>query len=385
MMKISKVHLQKMIHRLESIQRQKAQALVEFMLVLPILLLIIYGTVEVARLVFIYSSVTNASRQAARYGSTSGESLNGVPRFQDCEGIRDAANQSAIITDFDEIKITYDRGVAEDGTQIPISGIDPDPDSDSCPIEENNVRNGDRIIVQVSATYEPIVPIVPLDPLEIISTSARTFLISIPILGSAMPTAFYAETATPSRTVSPTITTTYTPTLFLTLTPSRTVPPDYTPPSPLPPTLTYTPSNTPLPTKSPTITPTPISCTGLTGVSHGLLKIKDDYMEMEIYNKTGYILSTAQVYVEWNHDTGHFPGIDPTLHLIQASLADSVWNGDLFAPSAYFPGYYPLVPQGYSRIRFTFQQPYYNQDGTERIIITLSTPGCVNYPIDSRN
>ena len=51
----------------------RAQAMVEFMLALPLLLVLIYGTIEVARLVFIFSSVANASRQAARYGSGAGE------------------------------------------------------------------------------------------------------------------------------------------------------------------------------------------------------------------------------------------------------------------------------------------------------------------------
>ena len=47
--------------------------MVEFMLALPLLLVLIYGTIEVARLVFIFSSVANASRQAARFGAGAGE------------------------------------------------------------------------------------------------------------------------------------------------------------------------------------------------------------------------------------------------------------------------------------------------------------------------
>jgi hypothetical protein len=89
--------------------------------------------------------------------------------------------------------------------------------------------------------------------------------------------------------------------------------------------------------------------------------------------------------VEWNHDTGHEPGNDSTLHLQQASLANIIWNGDVFAPSAYFPGFYPSIPPEKSTIRFTFHQAYNNKDGTERILISISTPGCVNYPLDSRN
>jgi len=108
-------------------------------------------------------------------------------------------------------------------------------------------------------------------------------------------------------------------------------------------------------------------------------------MEMQIFNNTGYTLSTSQIYIEWNHDTGHQPGQDSSLHLREASLGDSIWNGDLYAPSTYFPDFYPSIPQAESKIQFVFNQLYNNPDGTERILITISTPGCVNYPIDSRN
>ena len=177
----------------------RAQAILEFALILPLLLMLIYGIIEVGRLIFIFSSVANASRQAARYGSASG-SVNDVAFYQDCEGIRAVANQSAFIVKFNEINITYDRGVDPDGIQIPIAGVDPNPSVDSCPIKDYTVRNGDRIIVQVSTTYEPILKLLPVQPIDVVSASARSFLISIPIIGKALPTGFAAETSTPSLT-----------------------------------------------------------------------------------------------------------------------------------------------------------------------------------------
>jgi hypothetical protein len=370
--------------RLRKSTKHSGQAIVEFALVMPLLLLILYGTIEISRLIFIYSSVTNAARQAARYGSGAGEE-DGVPRYQDCEGIKDVANDSAFIVTFDDINITYDRGTTSDGTQVPISGIDPSPSVDSCPIEDYEVRNGDRIIVQVSASYEPVVPVIPMDPLTIVSSSARTFLVGVPILGSALPTGFAGETSTPSKTATATgIISTATHTA--TSAPIVTQPPIVIfPPKTQPPALTLTPSKTPLPTRTATITPTPISCSGLTGVTHGPLVINDNYMEMQILNSTGYTLSTAQIYLEWNHDTGHQPGTDNTLRLREASLGNAIWNGDILAPSTYFPDFYPPIPQEDSIIRFEFNQAYTNPDGTERILITIGTPGCTNYPVDSRN
>ena len=389
-------------------KKNQAQAMVEFMLVLPLLVVLLYGIIEVSRLVFIFASVANASRQAARYGAVAGETESGY-YYQDCEGIRDVANRSAIIVDFDEINITYDRGITPDGTQIQItSDVDPSPDVSTCPIEDNIIRNGDRIIVQVTASYEPIISLLPLEPFTIVSASARTFLISVPIVGSAMPLSFAAESATPSKAPTETPPGLEIPTE--TATPVSTDKPPATGSaggitpqsgfatntqfaptnpanggSPQPPALTFTPFRTPLPTFTPSVTPTAISCNGITGISHGPLVIDDNIMEMSIDNRTGHTLHVAQVYVEWNHDTGHQPGNDPTLHLQQIQLASQSWSGDINSPSAYISTFFPSIPPGESIVEFIFHQDYSISDGTERIIITLGTPGCINYPIDSRH
>ena len=360
------------------------------MLALPILLIILYGLIEVGRLAFIFSATANASRQAARYGSASGQ-IDNVIFYQDCDGIRNVASQSEFIIKFQRINITYDRGVDEDGNQIPISGVDPDPNEDTCPIDPGVIRNGDRIIVQVSAYYEPIISVVPIDPIEIVSSSARSFLISVPIVGSALPTSFSAETSTPS--LVPTLfNTTFTPTIansptFTHLPPilTNTPNPNITPTDTRQPTLTFTPSRTPLPTYTPSITPTAISCTGLTGVTHDPLEFKDNIMRMRIHNDTGYTLVAANIYVEWNHDTGHGEGNDLGLMLQRVSLASQFWDGELRTPSAYIPAFYPSIPPGESMIEFIFHQDYQLTDGTERIIVSIGTPGCINYPVDSRN
>jgi hypothetical protein len=366
-------------------KKNRAQALVEFALILPILLMLLYGIIEIGRLIFIFSSVANASRQAARYGSASGK-IDDVSFYQDCDGIRAVANQSAFIIKFDKINITYDRGVNPDGTQIPIAGVDPDPGVDSCPIKDYTVRNGDRIIVQVSTMYEPILKLVPLKPLNVVSASARSFLISIPIIGKALPTGFAAETSTPSPTptvIKPTRPPTFTPTFTATFIPTSISMGKLTPAKTRTPTPTFTPTKTALPTSTTTATATSISCTGLTGISHGPLFLKNNSMQMKIDNKTGHILTAALIYLEWNHDTGHLSDTDHGLRLRQIVLDKQVWNGDIQSPSAYIPAYYPNIPIGESTIQFIFHQVYDVPDGTERILVTISNPGCVNYPVDS--
>ncbi len=361
---------------------KRAQAMVEFMLALPVLIALIYGILELSRLIFIFASVANASRQAARYGAGSGQPEGDYTYYQDCEGIRDAANRSAILTDFEEINITYDRGVTKDGNQIPIPNVDPDPGANTCPIGDGIIRNGDRIIVQVKVSYEPILSIVNIEPLEVVSANARTFLISVPIFGSAFPTGFKAETATPSKAAPVTQGPSRTPqpTFNLTYEAIRTAFPR-TPTSTMLPTLTLTPSITPTRTPIPPATPTAIQCTGEFAVEHGPLVFDDNVMYMDIYNNTEHVLNTASIYVEWNHDTGG----DPSLQLRQIRFAEQTWAGSLFAPQAFISAYYPSIPVGPSRIEFFFNTNYVIQDGTERIIINIGNPGCTNYPVDSRN
>lgn len=399
----------------------RAQAIVEFMLALPVLMMLLYGIIEVGHLIFIFSSVANASRQAARYGSASGQiSSSPVPQnrpasaqinatqtaqngpasvevddnvafYQDCEGIRAVANQSAFIITFDEINVTYDRGVNPDGSSIPIAGVDPNPEEDSCPIADYTVRNGDRIIVQVSSTYEPIIKLLPLEPLRVVSASARSFLISVPIVGNALPTGFAAETSTPSpvpTVITATSPPTITPTITATFIPTSVNMPHVTPATTMPPQATSTPTNTAVipPTYTPitpTATATSISCTGLTGVSHGPLIIDENAMRMLINNQTGHTLTTAQIYLEWNHNTGHDSDTDRGLRLRQIVFDREIWNGDIQSPSAYIPAFYPRIPPGESMIQFIFHQSYDVDDGTERIIVNISNPGCINYPVDS--
>ena len=106
---------------------------------------------------------------------------------------------------------------------------------------------------------------------------------------------------------------------------------------------------------------------------------------MSINNLSGYTLNTSQIYLEWNHDTGHANGGDLSLRLRQIIFAEQIWNGDIEAPSTYIPGYYPSIPPGESKIQFVFHQNYDHRDGTERIIIYIGTPGCTNDPVDSSN
>jgi Flp pilus assembly protein TadG len=186
--------------------KSAAQAMAEFALVLPILLLVVYGLLEVGRLLFIFASVNTASRQAVRYGSAIGlvdTDNNGTldtPRYQDCAGITDAANGVAFITDFTNVNITYDRGIDTNGNPIAITqplAINPDPvaaSANTCTLvaalSQDPIQNGDRISVYVSAFFAPVIPFIPLDPIQIDSTASRTIVGEISIEVTAVPAAW---------------------------------------------------------------------------------------------------------------------------------------------------------------------------------------------------
>ncbi len=384
-------------------KEKSAQAMVEFAIALPVLLLLLYGLLEAGRLLFIYSSIVTASRQAVRYGSTTGAGQNytavGGPnnssfkRYQDCYGIRQAAQKVDFLNSFADADITiqYDHGPGTGATTY-CSGTS---DTSFSP----STNNTDRLVVQIDGTFKPIVPkLVPFvsrsktdsppDPIRAISRRTIFVSLSIPPLITDTPT------DTPTPTFTPTLTPSNTPTASKTLTPSRTPTvtrtvtgtpptPTKTPTITLTPTITNTPTQTltPTPSLTPTLTPTAIS--NCWQVTHGPLTISGNTMSMTINNPTGVDLVVASVSVFWNHDKGHLTG-DKTLKLQDATLGSSFWSGNLFAPSLTISPFGLTVPQGSSTITFTMHQSYQRTDGTERIIIYLGTNGCPT-PIDSSN
>lgn len=59
-------------------KKSKGQGLVEFALILPILLLVVIGTMEFGRIFLIYATVSNAAREGTRYGMVSPADVDGI-------------------------------------------------------------------------------------------------------------------------------------------------------------------------------------------------------------------------------------------------------------------------------------------------------------------
>ena len=381
-------------------KKNKAQAMVEFALVLPILLLLLYGILEAGRLLFIYSTIVTASRQAVRYGSATGQGLDytaqggpdnsNIPRYQDCYGIRLAAQRVDFLNAFqdNDIIIQWDNGPTDTNPKT------------FCDGSLNNfapTNNTSRLRVRIDGDYVPIVPRI-VGFLErsdarsnpIAAISARTVLVSVSIYVTA-PTVILVEdtstaTLTPDVTDTPTATSsptsTVTPTPLISDTPSRTPTVTLTATATLSPTVTLT--RTPSLTPSPTPTRVP-SC----NTTHSAINLPgNNTMTMTITNPNAWPISIDDVFIVWDHDRGHQTGNDKSLILQSASIGGvPFWTGPSTGPSDTLNPVSPVTipPGGSITITFTFHQSYDLSDGSEELLINLSTPGCEGFPIHEKN
>jgi|SRR5450759_109304 len=162
---------------------QSAQGMVEFALTIPIILLMILGIIEGGRLIFIYSSLAAAGREAARYGAGIGLS-SGTILYNDCPGIKDAAKRIggfAGVTDSD-INIFHDTG------PDPVTGLVPLP-TEYCNPSPFPVAfgKGDRIIIKINLSYTTMEPLIPIPPLTLHTENAHTVLIGAEVVAVAPP------------------------------------------------------------------------------------------------------------------------------------------------------------------------------------------------------
>lgn len=139
----------------------------EAALVLPMLLLLLWGTVEVGRLVAVWNGVNTAAREGARYGIATGLSTNGGPRYTDCDEISAAAVALSGLADLTpaSVSISYDHG----------SGS-PFHDCTSGDPTASAIVHGDRVVVTASQTFQSGIPLVRdfLGPMTLTGTDTRT-------------------------------------------------------------------------------------------------------------------------------------------------------------------------------------------------------------------
>jgi hypothetical protein len=156
-----------------------AQTMVEFAIVFPVLLLITYGMIEFGRMMFIYAAVTGAAREGARYGAAAGDSGGGTPYYADCDGIRNAVHSTAFLITIPDadIDISYDKGPGLAEVAPTCEDLATDVFNENDPIDL-----GDRIIVHLTAQYEPVIGgFLGVRGFPINAENARTILVDIPM------------------------------------------------------------------------------------------------------------------------------------------------------------------------------------------------------------
>lgn len=316
------------------------QGMVEFALALPIVMLLMLGIIEGGRLLFIYSSVAAASREAARYGAGVGGNGLGTNLYRDCSGIRAAAKrvgQFAGVNDAD-ISIHYDRGPGKE-TSFP-----------DCS-NSVNVVLGDRIIVSVITPYEPIVPLVPIPPFHIGSTNAHTILVRVPVVGTPATQSAPLATHTPTSTLTPTNTHTPDPSASPTPTPSH----------------TPTPTNTPLAPEN-TSTPTPTSTPGgpcnsanyLMGVDNP----RGEVVQVHLSNTKG-VTTITSISINW-------PKTNTTELTLITMGGSTIWSGKDKNPAHVTTGRW-IIGMGQTDLTFTFSE-FLTADA--RVTITINNHYC---------
>jgi Flp pilus assembly protein TadG len=150
--------------------RHRAQAMVEFAIALPLLLVLLVGIMEVGRMILTYALVNNASRDAVRYASAvgRGDTSPNYLKYKDCMGIKGIAQKSAYIVTLSSVSITYtdENGNSAGTCDRTTSGEDADISVDS----------NYRVTVSVQASYKPVIKLIPITQRTFTATSSRTIL-----------------------------------------------------------------------------------------------------------------------------------------------------------------------------------------------------------------
>jgi TadE-like protein len=130
--------------------RSRAQALVEFALVVPWFFLLLFGIIEAGRFIFYYETLSNATREGARYAIVNGANTLGCPSGPPAPGSSgcdtSGANVSARVR---QSGIGLPNAITVTPTWTPDNG------------------RGSTVNVTAQMTYHVLVPVVPLPDITV--------------------------------------------------------------------------------------------------------------------------------------------------------------------------------------------------------------------------
>jgi Flp pilus assembly protein TadG len=148
---------------------ENGQGMTEFAIAFPVMFMMLIGIIEAGWMMFFFNVVSMSAREAARYGAA----LGGTPaHYQDCSGIKAAARRIgafAGITD-SQVSVYFDKGPGTTQNQYCNTTNVP-----------SSVNLGDRIVIQVTGNYQPLVNIVRIPPIPFKTQSAFTIMTDIQI------------------------------------------------------------------------------------------------------------------------------------------------------------------------------------------------------------
>lgn len=175
----------------------RAQALVEFTLVLPILLLFFMGIFDFGRVLTAYVMVSNGIRDSLRQATILGYQASVIPPYRDCKLLRETASRAFFVSP-DEIHVSY---LDQDNLSF-IIDPDSDPDDDGTPITDplgrpitwclnddfpdELLENGDIVQISYDGTVQLITPFVTwiAPSLTVNQTGNRTLVKDIVLHGN---------------------------------------------------------------------------------------------------------------------------------------------------------------------------------------------------------
>jgi hypothetical protein len=144
------------MHRPSKQDAERGQALVEFALTVPIFLMLVFGIIDLARLVFSYTQVIDAARQGVRYGIVEGLDV-GNYQFLDCNGIESAVRDTPGLVPGSDMGVTITYRNLQDNS-VKIAGCDGNPSPPSL----NVLKDGAVLSVKVDGSIAPITPILAI-------------------------------------------------------------------------------------------------------------------------------------------------------------------------------------------------------------------------------
>ena len=165
-------------------RRSRGQSLVEFALVLPVFLLILFGLLDVGRFVYLNSTLSQAAREGARLGAVEAGWLPPAAQDTTCNKPNGAVCPADVSTLRTHITDAADRMMAPFGSVSnvytscdvvpnPSTGLPALPSGNWTTTTCGTHTSRDLISVRVTSTFDAITPIV------------ANILGSVPLTGSA--------------------------------------------------------------------------------------------------------------------------------------------------------------------------------------------------------